>query len=122
METRVEQGLVDSGDPLALALVEQGASTFKLTPVSEWKYSICEVIFFIGHVDQPEERSLKVQEGYMLSMPDWIDNDVEKMGFHFDWYRWKTVEEGIKIPRDSYGHGLYKTIDELRKGYGIRSV
>jgi len=119
MKTEVEQSLVDSGDPLALALVAQGASTFKLKPVSEWEYSILEVVFFIGHVDQPEERSLKVQEGYMLSMPDWIDHDIDEVDFHFDWYKWKVVEDGIKRSFDSFGYGLYKTIEELKRDYII---
>jgi len=124
MKTSVSQCLVDAKDPLALALVEQGADIFQLVPVSEWKYTIYKVTYFHGDIDQPEERSRKFKEGYILSMPNWIENDAD-VGFNYDWCKWEVIEEDVKPLTDyrnsTYGRGLYPTIDNLKQIYRIRS-
>jgi hypothetical protein len=124
MKTFVNQSLIDSGDPLALLMMGQGAQSFKMTPVNEWDYKIYEVIYWADEA----KRNVK-KFGYLLSTPSHIENDVDDFSPRVcAWISWD-VSEDVKgrVPfkntgygLQSYGQGLYCSIAELKSSYSIK--
>lgn len=124
MNTFVNQSLIDSGDPLALSMMSQGAKSFKLVPVVEWEYKIYEVIYWLG-----QSEITMVKKGYLLSTDNHIENGVDDFfPSNSRWVTWEAKEDVKgKVPfkttcngLQSYGHGLYCSMEELKSDYKIK--
>jgi hypothetical protein len=105
MKTSVAQSLVDKGDPLALSMVAEGASTFKMVPVSEWKYYIYKVTY-----SRDEKMQHVVKTGYIVATDTHVECDVERHAPNDCWMLWELVEGFPRRP--SY---FYDTIEELKE-------
>lgn len=127
MRISVEQSLVDSGDSLALSMVNEGASVFKLKPVDEWEWTIYKVIYYSYGKLGDIENSIIGSIWYILSTDFHIDVDVERFSPDCSWMSWDPIEEVMNVPRrhsefghENYGYGKYRTVEELKRDYRIR--
>lgn len=107
MKTFVNQNLVDSGDPLALLLMSQGAESFKLVPVSEWKYNIYKVTY--------TRNNKVIKSGYLVSTEAHIECEVD-LYFPCDdcEAEWEFVEETFSYLK---GRGFCETVEKLKKRF-----
>jgi hypothetical protein len=130
MKTLVAQCLIDAGDPLALELVSQGADIVRMIPVSEWEWNIYKVTYYNGLYDEDQDLEILKKNSYghksyyLFSTDDHVEGDAGRFSPSCDWYAWENEEEVKgRIPRrgsfEKLGYGLYKTISELKKGYGL---
>ena len=116
MKTFINQSLIDSGDPLALSMLEQGGKPFKMVPLSEWDWQIFKVSYFKGFMDD-DAKPFRV--AYMISTPTHIEDDCHDMNENHDWAEWDSVEKLKGFNGRGGSYGLFSSIENLKERYRL---
>jgi hypothetical protein len=110
MKTFIDQSLIDKGDPLALAMLADGAKVSRMVPVKDWVYYIFKVKYAHN-----EDMTSVIKSGYLIGTENHIELDVERNSPCDDC--WFTYELFKKVPYKPRYNSFCKTFSEILDFY-----